>query len=216
VTYDIDAYRGRSVVERSLNAPKHWRGLPPATTVRDQVALPGNQPAQGHHRHRRRRAACAAHRAEQPATLSPLRWAMPRHQDRDQRGSPPHPAAAGPAHPAPDRGGRGPQGADRRRRRAGRSGTTRGPGSRTGLGGGALDRCRRQPATVSARGVLRRVVRRESDRSVLRPDTPPTSEPRRRPAGQRCPLPHRLVPPALGPANPGLPATQDGRRTHPP
>ena len=32
VTYDVAAYRGRNVVERSFNALKHWRGWPPDTT----------------------------------------------------------------------------------------------------------------------------------------------------------------------------------------
>ncbi len=36
VTDDIDAYRGRNVVERSFNALKHWRGLP---TRYDKLAL---------------------------------------------------------------------------------------------------------------------------------------------------------------------------------
>lgn len=36
VTYDIDAYRGRNVVERSFNALKHWRGL---ATRYDKLAL---------------------------------------------------------------------------------------------------------------------------------------------------------------------------------
>lgn len=36
VTYDIDAYRGRNVVERSFNALKHWRGL---ATRYDKLAI---------------------------------------------------------------------------------------------------------------------------------------------------------------------------------
>lgn len=36
VTYDVDAYRGRNVVERSFNALKHWRGL---ATRYDKLAL---------------------------------------------------------------------------------------------------------------------------------------------------------------------------------
>lgn len=36
VTYDVDAYRGRNVVERSFNASKHWRGL---ATRYDKLAI---------------------------------------------------------------------------------------------------------------------------------------------------------------------------------
>lgn len=36
VTYDVDAYKGRNVVERSFNAIKHWRGL---ATRYDKLAI---------------------------------------------------------------------------------------------------------------------------------------------------------------------------------
>lgn len=36
VTYDVDAYRGRNVVERSFNTIKHWRGL---ATRYDKLAI---------------------------------------------------------------------------------------------------------------------------------------------------------------------------------
>ena len=51
-------------------------------------------------------------------------------------------------------------------------------------------RGRRQPRSPQQRGLVRRPVRHQSGRAVLRQDPATPTQPRRRPPGQRRPLPH--------------------------
>ena len=69
----------------------------------------------------------------------------------------------------------------------------------------AADHRRRQPRTARQRSVLRRTVRRQPGRGVLRQDPAPAPQPRRRPASQLRPVPHRAGPAALGSTDPRLP-----------
>ena len=79
-------------------------------------------------------------------------------------------------------------------------------GARPRQRGRPADRGWRQPRPARQRGVLRRPVRRQPNRGILRQDPSPPAQPRRRPPGQRRAFSHRPVPPALGAPHPRLPA----------
>jgi transposase len=69
---------------------------------------------------------------------------------------------------------------------------------------------------VAQLGVLRRPVRHQPRRGILRQDPTTAAQPWRRPPGQRGPLPDRPQPPALGRPHPGLPAATPRRGQDPP
>jgi len=78
---------------------------------------------------------------------------------------------------------------------------------------GAPRRRRRQPPPAPQRSILRRVLRREPHRRVLRTTPTPPAQPRRRPISQPGPLAHRAGPHGHLPQNPRLRATTHQQRT---
>jgi hypothetical protein len=74
---------------------------------------------------------------------------------------------------------------------------------------------RRQPRPATQRSILRRPVRGQPDRSLLRQNPPSQAQPRRRPPRQRRRLPHRPDPRTRRPTHPRLPRPAHHTGPHP-
>jgi hypothetical protein len=125
-------------------------------------------------------------------------------------------AAAGLPNRGADRRDRRPQPAARPRRQPPHLQAARAARGGPRLRRGPAHHRRGQPRAAGQRSLLRRAVRRQSGRGVLRQDRSPAPESRRRPPSQRRAVSHGAVASALGSTDPCLPCPAHRRRQDPP